>query len=179
MTQKLTAHFKHVGIYVIELEKMANFYQDFFGMTKTDGGQGSVGKGAFLSADPTEHHQVVLVVGREPDSKPTVNQLSFLVPDLTTLKGFHAKALKEEVPINMVKSHGNALSLYVQDPEGNQCEIYCHTPWYVSQPVGKPLDLTLSEEEILAQVEAECRDNPTFMPRQQWIEIMKTQMKSA
>ena len=77
------------------------------------------------------------------------------------------------------KSHGNALSLYVQDPEGNQCEIYCHTPWYVSQPVGKPLDLTLSEEEILAQVEAECRDNPTFMPRQQWIENMQQQMQSA
>jgi len=175
---KLKAQFKHVGMYVTDLEKMATFYQNWFGLTQTDGGLGSSGKGAFLSADPTEHHQIVLVVGREPGSKPTINQLSFLVDSLTVIKAYHQKALDEGVRISMVKSHGNALSLYVLDPEGNQCEIYCHTPWYVSQPAGKPMDLSLPESQILAQVESEARANPSFMMRDEWMKQIAQKMSA-
>lgn len=178
MTAQLSAKFKHIGMYVMDLEKMVTFYRSWFGLLQTDGGMGSSGKGAFLSADPTEHHQIVLVVGRDPASKPTINQLSFLVDDLATLQAYYRKALAEGVPISMVKSHGNALSLYVFDPEGNQCEIYWHTPWYVSQPVGKPLDLSLPESEILAQVEQECLVNPSFLPRQEWIAQMQARLSA-
>lgn len=176
MTINLKAHFKHVGIYVTDLEKMVAFYQNWFGLTQTDGGLGSSGKGAFLSSDPTEHHQIVMVVGREPGSKPTINQLSFLVDNLSMLKAYHQKELNEDVKITMVKSHGNALSIYVLDPEGNQCEIYCHTPWFVSQPAGKPMDLSLPESEILAQVEREARANPTFMMRDDWMKQIAQKM---
>ena len=31
--------------------------------------------------------------------------------------------------------HGNAWSVYFQDPEGNQIEMFCDTPWYVPQPL--------------------------------------------
>lgn len=169
MTQQLKAQFKHVGLYVWDLDRMANFYQRWFGLFVTDGGQGSSGKGIFLSSDPTEHHQLVFVVGRAPDSKTTVNQLSFLVDDLATVKGYHDKAKAEGVTITMSKSHGNALSVYLLDPEGNQVEIYCHTPWYVSQPAGKPMDLSLPVSDILAQVERDVRSNPSFKPREQWM----------
>lgn len=81
MSIQLKAHFKHVGLYVWDLDKMADFYQRWFGLTVTDGGVGGAGKGIFLSSDPAEHHQIVFVVGRAPDSKTTVNQLSFLVDD--------------------------------------------------------------------------------------------------
>ncbi len=176
MDKPLKAHFKHVGIYVMDLPKMADFYTRWFGLLQTDGGMGSSGKGAFFSSDPTEHHQLVMVVGRDPASKPTINQLSFLVEDLATLKGYYRKALEENVKISMVKSHGNALSLYVLDPEGNQCEIYCNTPWYVSQPAGKPMDLTLPDEEILAQVEREVRADPSFMSREAWMDKVSREM---
>ena len=73
--------------------------------------------------------------------------------------------------------HGNALSLYVLDPEGNQIELYCHTPWYVRQPSGKPMDLTQSEAAILAQVEREVRADPSFMPREQWMAQMQARMR--
>jgi catechol 2,3-dioxygenase len=176
MTTQLRACFKHVGIYVHDLPAMANFYTSWFGLVQTDGGVGSSGKGAFFSSDPAEHHQIVMVVGRDPQSKPTINQLSFLVDDLTMLKAYWRKALDEGVKISMVKSHGNALSVYVLDPEGNQCEIYCHTPWYVSQPAGKPLDLSLPDEEILAGVESDARANPSFMSREAWMGKMARQM---
>lgn len=169
MANELKAIFKHVGLYVWDLDKMADFYQRWFGLIVTDGGQGSSGKGIFLSADPTEHHQLVFVVGREPGSKPTINQLSFLVKDLSTVKAYYQKARAENVTITMTKSHGNALSVYVLDPEGNQIEIYCHTPWYVKQPAGKPMNLELPECEILATVEQEVLNDPSHMSREQWM----------
>ena len=176
MTSPLKARFKHVGIYVQDLPAMADFYTRWFGLVQTDGGLGSSGKGAFFSSDPSEHHQIVMVVGRDPASKPTINQLSFLVDDLQTLKAYWRKALDEQVKISMIKSHGNALSVYVLDPEGNQCEIYCHTPWYVRQPAGKPLDLSLSDDDILLQVEHDARTDPSFMTREAWMEQVARQM---
>ena len=178
MTTPLKAEFKHVGLYVWDLEKMTDFYQRWFGLHVTDGGMGGAGKGVFLSADPTEHHQLVFVVGRVPGSPSTLNQLSFLVQDLSVVKAYHQKALRENVKITMAKSHGNALSVYVLDPEGNQVEIYCHTPWHVKQPAGKPMDLALPEDDILAQVEREVRADPSFTPRAQWIAKVAAQMSA-
>ena len=65
-------------------------------------------------------------------------------------------------------NHGNALSIYFADPEGNTVEVYVDTPFYVAQPHGDPLDLEKSDAEILAETEAICRADPTFMPLDQW-----------
>lgn len=177
MALRLKAHFKHVGLYVQDLEKMANFYQEWFGLVVTDGGVGGAGKGIFLSSDPAEHHQIVFVVGREPGSKTTVNQLSFLVDDLTMVKAYYQRAKAAGVTVTMTKSHGNALSVYLLDPEGNQCEIYCHTDWYVKQPAGKPMNLDLPEDEILAQVEREVQADPSNMPRAEWMANIASKMR--
>ena len=64
-------------------------------------------------------------------------------------------------------SHGNALSIYFPDPEGNQIEIYMDTPWYVPQPHGVPIDLSLPIE-IMAQTEQHCRETPGFMSLDAW-----------
>ena len=42
------------------------------------------------------------------------------------------------------------------------------TPYHVSQPYGTPLDLSLSEDELLAQTLAMVRDDPSFMPQAEW-----------
>lgn len=70
LSATLKAKFKHIGMYVCDLDKMVDFYPRWFGLVVTGGGMGSSGRGAFLSSDPTEHHQIALVVGREPGSKP-------------------------------------------------------------------------------------------------------------
>ncbi|MAF07065.1 MAG: glyoxalase, partial [Acidiferrobacteraceae bacterium] len=59
--------------------------------------------------------------------------------------------------------HGNALSFYFPDPDGNYLEMYVHTPWYIPQPHGVPYDLSLPSEEIMRKVEAHCREDPGFM----------------
>ena len=44
--------------------------------------------------------------------------------------------------------HGNAWSVYFQDPEGNRIEMFCDTPWYVPQPLGFKIDLDKPADEL-------------------------------
>ena len=45
-------------------------------------------------------------------------------------------------------------------------EAYLHTPFYVPQPHGEPLDLGKTDDEILHATEAACAKDPGFMPRE-------------
>lgn len=45
--------------------------------------------------------------------------------------------------------HGHSISIYLHDPEGNLIELYWPTGLDVKGPIGKPVDLSRSEEEIL------------------------------
>src|SRR6516162_4793559 len=65
-------------------------------------------------------------------------------------------------------SHGNAWSVYFQDPEGNQIEMFCDTPWYVPQPCGFKIDLDQSEDDVYRATEAYCREQPGFKPMEEW-----------
>ena len=65
-------------------------------------------------------------------------------------------------------NHGNALSVYMLDPEGNTVEVYVDMPFYIAQPHGDPLDLSKSDEELMRETEAICRADPTFKPLAQW-----------
>jgi len=82
----------HLGIFCKDLDAMIAFYTREFGMIVTDSGLGKSGKaatrrrGAFLSADPSEHHQLALIEGRDPETLPTTAQISFLVPTLGQLR---------------------------------------------------------------------------------------------
>ena len=64
--------------------------------------------------------------------------------------------------------HGNALSVYFRDPEGNRMELFIDTPWYVRQPQRIPIDLALADAELWAWAEAEARRQPDFKPVEQW-----------
>jgi len=62
------------------------------------------------------------------------------------------------------RNHGNAWSVYFQDPEGNGVEIFIDSPWHVAQPQGRPIDFGLSNDEITDRTEAEFRDEDQFGP---------------
>ncbi|MFX1674009.1 hypothetical protein PWR63_17365 [Paraburkholderia sp. A2WS-5] len=82
MSQALKARFKHVGIHVIDVDKLVEFYQRWFGLVKTDEGSGPVGKGIFVSSDRTEHHQIVQDEDRKiTQVKSHGNSLSIYVLD--------------------------------------------------------------------------------------------------
>ena len=168
VTRPTPAHF---GIFVFDLDKMVDFYTQVFRLTITDEGLGKNfgNRLVFLSATEDQHHQLVLSGGRSPQSPvSTIMQASFLVPDLDELRANRQKA--EELGAYEIRpmNHGNAWSVYYFDPEGNRVEVYLDTPFYVKQPYGAPLDLSKTEAELLAETEAMVRDDPSFMPLEQW-----------
>src|SRR5207249_12123611 len=65
-------------------------------------------------------------------------------------------------------SHGNALSVYFRDPEGNRVELFVDTPWYVHQPLRIPMDMSLSDRELWSCAEKNARALPTYKPVEDW-----------
>ncbi|WP_275892593.1 MULTISPECIES: VOC family protein [unclassified Variovorax] len=161
--------FSHIGLYVSDLPRMARFYRQALRFTQTDAGDLGAVQLVFLSRDPREHHQLVLATGRPADAGfNVVNQISFRVPDIATLRQFHDRLLAEGASDMHPVTHGNAVSVYCRDPEGNRLELFMDTPWYCEQPLREPVDLSQSDEVILGRAEAIARRFPKFMSRAEW-----------
>jgi catechol 2,3-dioxygenase-like lactoylglutathione lyase family enzyme len=175
--------FTHVGIYVTDMDRMVNFYTRVVGFAVADRGPRLQGTGeiTFMTRDPREHHQLVLATGR-PANLPfnMVNQLSFLVDSLTTLRTLY-RDLKREPGLEDLGpvSHGNALSAYFLDPEKNRIEFYMHTPWHVPQPHRISVDLSLPDARLWADIEQDVRATPGFKPREEWIAEMERRIAQA
>jgi len=159
----------HIGMFVTDPDRMKDFYTRVLGFTVTDDGRMHTGvRLVFMSRDPSEHHQVVLVEGRGKDAPTTVNQISFRVQSLADIRAVHRRVVEAKADDIRPINHGNAWSVYFRDPEGNRLECYLPTPWYVEQPHGDPMDLSLSDQQIHAATEAMCRKDPSFMPVEEW-----------
>jgi catechol 2,3-dioxygenase len=160
----------HFGIYVRDVDAMTRFYTRVFDLRPTDRGVGRNFKVPlqFLSGSPSQHHQLVLAGGRPADGPSTVMQMSFKVQAIDDLRRVRGRALAEGAGKLRAMNHGNALSIYFEDPEGNTVEVYLDTPWYIPQPHGDPLDLDQPDERIWAETEAACRADPGFAPVEDW-----------
>jgi catechol 2,3-dioxygenase len=160
------AHFSlnHVGIYVIDIDLMTDFYTSFFGFVVTDR-RDDVNPIRFMTMTPTEHHQLLLASGRAPGSTSTVHQISFLLESFAELRHVHEEA-NADPRVRKIWSldHGNSWTVYFKDPEDNTVECYVHTPWHVSQPYGRPIDFSLSDAEIFRKTEQEVMANPSYVP---------------
>lgn len=165
--------FSHMGFYVCDLPRMACFYKEALGFTQTDEGKLGPVQLVFLSRDPTEHHQLVLASGRPAESLATgfnvINQISLRVPDLATLRAVRDAIKTQQGTSDLVcATHGNAISIYVRDPEGNRLEIFMDTPWHCEQPLREPIDLDADDAAVMARAEAIARSRPKFQPREVW-----------
>ena len=159
----------HFGINVIDIDKMVAFYTRVMGLTVSDRGfsarlQGNL---AFLTGDPTEHHQLVMVDLRKAGDKGNVNQISFQLNSLAELRAARDRLAGEGIRLNPV-SHGNAWSIYFEDPEGNLIEVYVHSPFHTPQPCGDKLDLDLDDAEITRRTEARVKSLPGFKSHAEW-----------
>jgi catechol-2,3-dioxygenase len=170
-----------VGLYVTNLPAMEDFYVRVLEFTVTDRGRLSGPNGpvslVFLSRDPDEHHQIVLASGRpaEPGFN-VINQISLKADSLATLKEMYRRVRFENTGELTPVTHGNSLSVYVRDPEGNRLELYVDLPWYVSQPLRLPVDLGLDDATIMANAEAHARSLSGFKPRSEWRSEMARRM---
>jgi catechol 2,3-dioxygenase len=167
--------FAHIGIYVTNMAPMTDFYTCVLGFCVTDRARIRGRDLVFLSRNPQEHHQIVLVPGRDGAAASTINQISFRVVSLAELRRVHALLREEQVEGLDPTNHGGAWSLYCLDPEGNRIELFAQTPWYVP-PVSVPLDLSLSDDAIRALTEAMVKATPGHMPRADWHAQMRRRM---
>ncbi len=158
--------FSHLGLHCVDLARMVDFYTRALGFTETDRGVARGYDIVFTSWDPKDHHQMVLVAGR-PDLAGFnhINQVSFRVPRLEDVQAIWRR-VKDESGVHDIRgtNHGNAFSMYFRDPEGNRVEVFCDTPWYISQPCIEDLDLSRDAAEVLAEAEIFCRASPGFAP---------------
>ena len=167
--------FAHMGIYIIDMMTMVDFYTRVLGFCITDRALIRGVNVVFLSRDPDEHHQIVLVPGRDPGHASTINQISFRVVSFPELRRVYARLVDESVSSLNPTNHGGSWSTYFADPEGNRIELFVQTPWYIP-PVSVPLDLGLSDEEIYRLTEAMVETTPGHMPRAEWHEHTRRRM---
>jgi catechol-2,3-dioxygenase len=158
-----------MGLYVTDLARMEDFYTRLLGFTVTDRGDLGSTQLVFLSRDPKEHHQIVLASGRPGAAGfNPINQISFRMAEFAGLREMHRRLQREGVAEMSPVSHGNALSIYFRDPEGNRIELFVDTPWYVLQPLRVPMDMSLPDAELWAWAESEARKLPGFTKVETW-----------
>jgi catechol 2,3-dioxygenase len=173
----LSFSLNHVGIYVIDIDAMSDFYTSFFGFVITDR-RDDANPIRFMTMSPTEHHQLLLVSGRKPDCDSTVAQISFLMEDFPSLRRLHERASADpRIRKLWALDHGNSWTVYFNDPEDNIIECYVHTPWHVSQPYGKPIDFSLSDAQVRQGTESEVLVNPTYKPAEAFRSELETRLR--
>lgn len=183
MTAQITARppanlkFSHMGLSVIDMAKMEDFYTRLLGFTITDRGHAGGMDLLFLSRDPNDHHQIVLATGRpaqmpantaNPQFGPSINQLSFQMGSLADLRDMGERLQEYGTDNFFPANHGIAWSIYTHDPEGNNLEFFVDTDWYFPQPFLVPLDFSLSDDEIWALTEKVSREQEGFEPYGDW-----------
>lgn len=139
----------HVGLYVSDMPKMLDFYTNVLGMTVTDRGGERI---VFLSAQPgSEHHELALA--SSADQKTEAGQVSFHVDTLQDLKVLYRRVKDYGCSFDRIVNHGIAFGAYFRDPEDNRIEIYWSTGIDYPQPFGEPIDLEVSDEQLLQSLE--------------------------
>ncbi len=161
MPQKPKMSVGHFAMHVRDVDMMVDFYTKVVGLTITD--RGTVTDAElpmiFMSSDPAEHHQVVLIGGRPEDENFQLNHhLALIMESLEDLRGAYER-LSAIGGIDDLRTmtHGNAWSIYFNDPEGNGIEFYTRTPWHVAQPNITPIDLTQPDPNLFSETEKFCR----------------------
>jgi len=153
-----------------DMETMVAFYTDVLGFHVTN--RGVVGDGeeiVFISQDPTEHHQIVLVGGLQTDPEMMfADHLAFRVDGLDAVRTLKARLEAAGVDGIAPVSHGNAWSIYFTDPEGNGIECFTDSPFHVAQPYLKGLAIDADDDEIEAHTRSALADQPEFQPLADW-----------
>ena len=143
----------HVGLHVKDPARSAEFYRDIFGMQVVGGTPSDtpgIGASAFLSSRPgEENHEIALF------SKPQFQHIAFKVASLAALKSLYRHVQQYKLPIKLTADHGVSFAFYFDDPDGNMIEVYWPTGHPCHQPCLKPLDLTASDEALLASITSE------------------------
>ena len=129
----------HLVLYVRGLERSAHFYRDVLGwrqiMPDPAGGRAPFPAAAFAAPGGRTHHELLLIeVGPQAAAQPAGRRVGLYHFGLKI--GDHDDQLREAlaqlqaagVTIVGASDHTVTHSLYIEDPDGNEIELYVDVP---------------------------------------------------
>ena len=124
----MKAHYLgHVVFYVKDLPRSLTFYRDLLGFEEI----GSIfqGKATALTAGRTHHELLLIEVGDAPappqGRRRGLYHIGIKIGDsLEDLRKAKRELESEGIEITGMSDHTVSQSLYVQDPDGNEVELY-------------------------------------------------------
>lgn len=128
----MKAHYLgHVVWYVQDLEKSLAFYRDLIGFHEI--GRIFNGKAAALTSGRTHHELLLIEVGNAPPPpsgrRRGIYHIGIKVGDsLEELRKAKEELEEAGVAISGLSDHTVSQSLYLNDPDGNEVELYVDNP---------------------------------------------------
>lgn len=117
----------HVVFYVMNIEASLKFYRDLLGFKEI--GKIFNGKASALTSGRTHHELLLIQVGDAP-GPPTgtrrgLYHIGIKIGDsLDALRSAKQELDRLGIPITGMSDHTVSQSLYIEDPDGNEVEIY-------------------------------------------------------
>lgn len=124
----MKAHYLgHVVFYVKDLERSLGFYRDLLGFKEV--GRIFNGAAAALTSGRTHHELLLIQVGDAPGpssgKRRGLYHIGIKVGDsLDELRGVKHELETAGIAIDGMSDHTVSQSLYLQDPDGNEVELY-------------------------------------------------------
>lgn len=128
----MKAHYLgHVVWYVKDLETSLHFYRDLLGFQEI--GRIFDGKAAALTSGRTHHELLLIEVGDAPGPSPGrrrgLYHIGIKIGDsLADLRVAKQELERVGIPLSGMSDHTVSQSLYLQDPDGNEVELYVDVP---------------------------------------------------
>ena len=121
----------HVVFYVKDLERSLTFYRDAVGFKEI--GRAFGGKAVVLTSGRTHHEIFLIEVGEAPTPPSGVRlglyHIGIKIGDsLEELRTAKKELEQRRIPISGMSDHTITQSLYLQDPDGNEVELYVDAP---------------------------------------------------
>jgi catechol-2,3-dioxygenase len=121
----------HMVLYVRDVERARDFYRDVMGFNVTTE---RPGRAAFLRANGSDNHHDLGLFNIGADAEPPTKgervglyHAAWEVSRLEDLREVRAALVKSGALVGE-NDHGASLSLYAQDPDGNEFEVFWPVP---------------------------------------------------
>lgn len=170
----------HTARAVRDMDRMVAFYRDVLGFHLNDRGIVDKTELAFMSQDPAEHHQFILVssVATPEPAALLVDHIAFRTDSLDSLRSIRKNLINNGIKKIMPVCHGNAWSLYYSDPENNGLECFVDSPFHVAQPLtSMEFNLDQSDEAIIEWTRTLCESGDDFQPMSVWRDSFVKRLK--